>query len=68
MSVQLKPREGAKDETVAYTVHILFFLNVRLYRLISSFVQKAAFRFSLCDVVGVERVAWKPAVVDGCNE
>lgn len=61
-----QPREGAKDEQVAY--QFIFFLFERPVYQQAYFLlcQKAAFRFLFGDVVGVERVTWKPAVVDGC--
>ena len=57
--------EAAEDEEVAYQFIVLP-LERAVYHLRDFlFRQVAAFRFLLRDVVGIERVALQPAVVDG---
>ena len=60
-----QPGERAEDEKVSYQLVTFLFeraVDKQAYFLLG---QKASFRFLFGDVVGIERVAWKPAVVDG---
>lgn len=58
-------REGAEDEEVA-DEFVAFFLECPVYKQAYLLLcQKPTFGFLLGDVVGIERVAREPAVVDG---
>ena len=57
--------EAAEDEQVAYQPIVLPFERAVYHLRDFLFRQVAAFRFLLRNVVGVERIALQPAVVDG---